>query len=137
MRAVISRIIAGPIAALVAWLIGLGLELGVGFETALTEVTTLLVLAVLTSVYGVLHKVIDKRVNPRDLADTSGRVVPILLLLLAVPVLAGCEADHRGGNAESSAERDTSVFLDTVPDTVITETEVDVDTIRDRDEFDG
>jgi hypothetical protein len=67
MRTYISRIIAGPIAALVAWLAGTGLALGAGFETALTEVAVLLVLAIGTALYGVVHKVIDGwGVNPAD-----------------------------------------------------------------------
>lgn len=74
MRALISRIVAGPIAALVAWLVGMGLELGAGFETALTETVTLFLVAVLTVLYGVVHKLIDKVVNPGDVADTDRHV---------------------------------------------------------------
>lgn len=76
MRALISRIVAGPIAALVTFLVGLGIEVGAGFETALTDAVTLFILAVLTSAYGVIHRLIDKRVNPGDVADTSRHVAP-------------------------------------------------------------
>lgn len=72
----ISRIVAGPIAAFVAWLVGLGLELGAGFETALTEVVTLFVIAAVTSAYGVIHRLIDKRLNPGDVADPARHAVP-------------------------------------------------------------
>lgn len=71
MRALISRIIAGPIAAVVAWLVGLGLEVGADFQTALTDTVTLLVLAVATALYGVVHKLIDRKVNPTDAAKTG------------------------------------------------------------------
>lgn len=68
MRTFISRIIAGPIAALVAWLAGFGLEVGADFETALTETATLLILAVALPLYGVVHRWIDRFANPSDAA---------------------------------------------------------------------
>lgn len=69
MRAFVSRIVAGPVAALVAWLVGMGLELGAGFSTALTEAATLFGVAVVTALYGVVHRLIDRRgVNPADAA---------------------------------------------------------------------
>lgn len=71
MRTFISRLIAGPIAAFVAWLIGMGLEIGADFETALTEATTLLLLAVGTAAYGVIHKLIDRHVHPSDSAVST------------------------------------------------------------------
>lgn len=70
MRTLVSRIIAGPIAALVMWLIGMGIEVGTGFETALNEAATLLVIAVGGSLYGVAHKLLDKRINPLDAAKS-------------------------------------------------------------------
>lgn len=69
MRTVISRLVAGPIAALVAFLAGLGLEVGADLETALTQTATLLIMAIVLPVYGALHRWIDQRVNPIDAAD--------------------------------------------------------------------
>lgn len=68
MRAIISRLLAGPIAAFVAWLIGLGIEVTSDEQTALTEAATLLVFAIITSLYGVVHKLLDKKINPADTA---------------------------------------------------------------------
>jgi hypothetical protein len=70
MRAVISRIIAPIIAALAAWLTAAGLDLDPGFVTAATEAATFLLLAVFGLVYGVAHKLIDRKVNPAD--DAAG-----------------------------------------------------------------
>lgn len=110
MRVYISRIVAGPVAALVAFLVGLGLELGAGFETALTEVITLFAIAVLTSAYGVVHKLIDKRLNPGDVASTKRfDVAPIIALLLFLPLMAcGGDSGDRGDNRADSVVVDTA-----------------------------
>lgn len=68
MRTIISRILAGPIAAFVAWLVGMGLELGADFETVLTETAVLFGIAVVTALYGAVHKLFDRRFNPADTA---------------------------------------------------------------------
>lgn len=66
MNAIISRLVAPFIAAIVAWLVGLGLDLGADFQTALTDVATLFVGAVMLALYGLIHKKIDSRINPSD-----------------------------------------------------------------------
>lgn len=72
MKAFISRILAAPIAALVAWLTSAGLDLDPGFDAMLTETATLLVLALVMAVYGVAHKFLDRWINPSDSATPSG-----------------------------------------------------------------
>jgi hypothetical protein len=67
-RTIISRLIAGPIAALVTWLVGLGLDLDPAFADHLTEATTILLMAVALTVYGLVHKLVDRKANPDDVA---------------------------------------------------------------------
>lgn len=73
MRVFISRIIAPVIAALVGWLTSIGLDLDPGFGPALTEATTWLILAIFGAIYGIVHRLIDKKLNPGDVADPSRR----------------------------------------------------------------
>lgn len=66
MRTFISRILAGPIAALLTWLGGEGAEVLLGIETILTETAVLITLGLFGSLFGVVHKGIDRKVNPAD-----------------------------------------------------------------------
>lgn len=75
MRTVISRILAPIIAALVGWLTSMGLDLDPAFGVALQEAATWFLLAVFTMLYGLIHRLIDRKVNPADVAkpDPLGR----------------------------------------------------------------
>lgn len=68
MREFISRIVAPLVAGLVTWLGSVGLNLGPDFGAALTETAVILLTAVFTLIYGVVHRIVDKFANPADAA---------------------------------------------------------------------
>lgn len=68
MRELISRLIAPFIAAFVLWL-GHYLPLGPEFQQSLSDVVVLFIGALFTAIYGVFHKIIDKKTNPLDAAS--------------------------------------------------------------------
>ncbi len=70
LRPFISRALAAVFATLITWLLSKGIDLGKDAAGQLTEVATTLLIGGFTLVYGVLHKTIDKSVNPGDAASS-------------------------------------------------------------------
>jgi hypothetical protein len=74
MRVFISRLLAGPIAVAVAWLVSQGL--GAEAIAVVNAVADLIVAAVGLSAYGITHRLIDRQVNPSDVAVKEAGVAP-------------------------------------------------------------
>lgn len=86
MRAVIARIAAAIVAALLTWAAGMipGFEVTEDTRAALTEGVTLIGLALWGILYGLTHRLINRQINPADVASpekahtaltTGGRVL--------------------------------------------------------------
>jgi hypothetical protein len=71
MRAIISRIAAVVVGALVVWLAdAAGVHVSPEATAALTEGLTMLGIGLWMAAYAVAHKLIDRRINPADVART-------------------------------------------------------------------
>lgn len=70
LRPYISRILAPIITAFIMWLLNKGIDLGPDAAAHLTEYGTVGLLAVFALLNGVIHKTIDKRLNPGDAASS-------------------------------------------------------------------
>lgn len=68
MSGIIARIAGALAAGILTWLGGL---LGVEFSPEDNAALAGVIVSVILIIYGVVHKQIDKRVNPADAADTS------------------------------------------------------------------
>lgn len=68
MRAVISRLISPLIATLAVWLVGVGFLREDDAATFISSGVTLVELLIWGMVYGVGHRLIDRRANPADAA---------------------------------------------------------------------
>jgi hypothetical protein len=75
LRPFISRVIAPFIAAIIGFLASKGLDLGEDATERLTEFSTWLVFALLLAANGVIHRLIDKKVNKGDAAVPELAVV--------------------------------------------------------------
>lgn len=72
MRAIIGRVAAAIVAALLTWLAGtLGLEVSADTAATLTEAVTLLGLAFWGILYAIVHKTINRYVAPADAAGPA------------------------------------------------------------------
>lgn len=67
---IFSRVAGSFVAALAAWLTARGID--VGDTTQLTASVAAILLFVAQVVYAVVHRFIDRRVNPKDAAVPSG-----------------------------------------------------------------
>jgi hypothetical protein len=71
LRPFASRIIAPAISILLAWLATkLGITFGADTEGHLTEFAVSIFLGVFLAVNGVIHKTLDKKLNPGDAASS-------------------------------------------------------------------
>lgn len=70
-RPILSRLVAPYVAGLIVWLAARGFGLPTGTDSKITELVVILLLATMQALYGLLHKVIDKHVNPADAASSS------------------------------------------------------------------
>lgn len=70
LRPFLSRFLASLFATLITWLLSRGIDLGKDAAGQLTEVATTLLIGAFTLFYGVLHRTIDKKVNPGDAASS-------------------------------------------------------------------
>lgn len=69
MRPYISRIAAALVATLLTWLAGrFGVEVSADVRASLVETVTLLGLGLWGLLYAIGHRLIDRRVNPADVA---------------------------------------------------------------------
>lgn len=66
MLAFISRIVAPIVAGFATWLASKGLDVGPEFTASLTNAAVILLMTIFSTLYGVVHRVIDRFVNPTD-----------------------------------------------------------------------
>ena len=74
LRPFLSRLLATPIAALVAWLAAKGMEVDEQTAEAFRTTALFLLMGVFQLVYSLVHRTVDKKVNPGDAATTSRAV---------------------------------------------------------------
>ena len=70
LRPFLSRIIASLVTVLITWLLSKGIDLGADAQGHLTEAGTALAIGGFTLIYGLIHRSIDKKVNPGDAASS-------------------------------------------------------------------
>jgi uncharacterized protein YcbK (DUF882 family) len=70
LRPFLSRVLAPVITAFVMWLLHLGIDLGPDASAHLTEYATVIAIALFSVLNGVIHRLIDKKVNPGDTASS-------------------------------------------------------------------
>lgn len=68
LRPIIARLAAALIASLVAWLAAQGIDVPAETQTQLIEGTVGLMLLVFGVVYALVHKLVNRKVNPADAA---------------------------------------------------------------------
>lgn len=74
LRPYLSRLIAPFIAAVIVWLATKGIDLPEDAAGHLTELAVIVLLAIFQIIYAVIHKTIDKKVNPQDAAGVNEAV---------------------------------------------------------------
>jgi uncharacterized membrane protein (DUF441 family) len=70
LRPYLSRLIAAALAGLVTWLAGKGIALDDTSVHTLTEAGVVVALTVFQALYAIIHRTIDKKVNPGDAASS-------------------------------------------------------------------
>lgn len=71
-RPIISRILAAPVAALAAWLfLKWKIDIDTATQSQMVETLVAWIIPIFAAVWAVLHKIIDKYVNPADAATTA------------------------------------------------------------------
>ncbi len=71
LRPFLSRALASVIATLITWLLSKGIDVGKDAAGQLTEVATTVLIGAFTLFYGVIHRTIDKKVNPGAAASST------------------------------------------------------------------
>lgn len=69
LRPFLSRILAPFITLLLSWLINKGIDFGPGAGEEFTEMGVMAGMAIFIAVNAIIHKSIDKKVNPSDAAS--------------------------------------------------------------------
>lgn len=70
LRPYLSRLIAGLVTMLLTWLMSHGIDLGTDAAGGLTEAGTALAIGGFTIIYGLIHRTLDKKLNPGDAASS-------------------------------------------------------------------
>lgn len=70
LRPYISRVIASLVTALITWLLSKGIDLGADAAGHLTEAGTTLAIGGFMLIYSIIHRSLDKKLNPGDAASS-------------------------------------------------------------------